>query len=120
MAHLHLNKKGNKSKVYSEFGILPSVVQECYTNPPLPFDQLMVENGDVTTKHEESNSYEKFPVRTTGKRCNLRVTTDVDKKLCTQGWTWIIFLVYFLLFGIFRLWLVSWPVGFVYGYLLEV
>ena len=90
MAHLHLNNNWNQSEVSSEFGIRPPHVQGGYTNSPRPFDRLMVENGDITTQHEEFNSFEKFPVRTTCKRCNLRVTTNVDKKLCTQGWTWAI------------------------------
>ena len=70
--------------------ILPPYGQKGYTEPPRPFDQLMVENGDATSPHYESSSFKKFPVRTTCKTCNLRVTTNVDKKLGTDGWWWVI------------------------------
>ena len=90
MGHLHVNNNWNHSEFFSEFGILPPDVQGGYTNPLRPFDQLMVENGDIPTQNEEYNSFEKFPVRTTCKTCNLRVTTNVDKKLGTDGWWWVI------------------------------
>ena len=81
---MHLNNKRNQNE------ILPPYGQEGYTESSRPFDQLMAENGDVSAPYYESNSFKKFSVRTTCNRCNLRVTTNVDKKLCTQGWGWVI------------------------------
>ena len=70
--------------------IRPPNGQEGYTEPLRPFDHLMVENGDVISPYCESNCFKKFSIRTTCKTCNRRVTTNVDKKLCTQGWAWVI------------------------------
>ena len=70
--------------------IRPPYGQEGHTEPLCSFDQLMVENGDVTSLYYESNSFKKFSTRTTCKTCNLRVTTNVDKKLRTLGWAWVI------------------------------
>ena len=70
--------------------VRPPYGQEGHTEPLRPFDQLMVENGDVTSTYYESNGFKKFSVRTTCKTCNRRVTTNVDKKLRTQGWAWVI------------------------------
>ena len=49
MGHLHVNNNWTQSEIFSEFGILSPEVQGGYTDPPRPFDQLMVEDGDSTT-----------------------------------------------------------------------
>ena len=70
--------------------IRPPYGQEGYTGPLRPVDPLMVENGDVTSLCNESYGFKKFSIRTNCKTCNRRVTTNVDKKLRTQGWAWVI------------------------------
>ena len=80
MASLHLNNMGNLNEI-----------QEGYTEPSRHLDQLMVENGNATTPYHKFSSFQsKFSVPTTCEICNLRVTTNVDKQLCTQGWSWVI------------------------------
>ena len=84
MANMHLNNKRNQHEIPPPYG------QEGCIESSRPFDQLMVENGDVITPYYETNSFKKFSVRTTCNRCNLRVTTNVDKKLDGEGWCWVI------------------------------
>ena len=64
---------------------LPPYGQGGYTEPTRRFDPLMVENGDATSPYYESNSFKKFPVRTTCKTCNLRVTIMWTKNLALMA-----------------------------------
>ena len=74
MANMHLNNKRNQNEIPPPYG------QEGCTESSRPFDQLMVENGDVITPYYETNSFKKFSVRTTCNRCNIYIQSIVKKK----------------------------------------
>ena len=66
---------------------VPSSYSEANQQPFRPIDTAAVlENESPVVR-----GLEQFPALTTCPKCNLQVTTNVEKKLDTNGWFWVIY-----------------------------